>query len=127
MHRYVIAGEHVTDVPSLCCAFERAVGAADGGWGSGLQCFDDRLFGGYGMEHPCEVIWERSDISRRALDGQALAEWAAACLAAEDYLGDSGREWLEQARADGRAGLRTLFDEIIAMIESARWRRTARR
>lgn len=122
MRRYVISGEHITDVPSLCRAVERAVGGVEGSWGTGLQCFDDRLFGGYGMEHPCELIWERSDISRRALDAQALAAWAERLLAVGAYLDDSGREWLEQARADGQAGSRALFDEIVEMIQSVETR-----
>ena len=118
MHRYVIWGEHITDIPSLCRAVEQAVGGADDSWGTNLRCFDDRLFGGYGMEHPCELIWERSDMSRRALDADALAAWAAHRLAVADYLDDDGREWLVQARADGQAGARALFDEIVEMIQS---------
>ena len=61
MHRHVVSGRHITDVPSLCRAFERAAEAAEGSWGTTPYCFDDRLFGGFGLEHPCGVIWEGAE------------------------------------------------------------------
>ncbi|MBL9103221.1 MAG: hypothetical protein JNL82_19905 [Myxococcales bacterium] len=119
MVRVEIDGARVTDVPSLCRAFEAAVGAPPGSWGSTLFCFDDRLFGGFGLEHPCEVIWRDSEVSRGALDGRALAAWAAGQLAAPDcFVDDAGRQWLERTIADGEAGRRTLFSEIVDSLES---------
>lgn len=70
------------------------------------------------MDHPCTLTWQRSDVSRRVFDARALAEWATRRLAAGDYLDEQGRAWLLRAQADGRAGTRTLFDEIVDMIES---------
>jgi len=52
------------------------------------------------------------------LDGRARAVWGADCLAPGDYLNDRGRQWLEQAIADGEAGRRTLFAEIVETLES---------
>ncbi len=115
---YVISGEHIRDIPSLCRALEHAVDGEKDSWGWTLGCIHDRLYGGFGMDHPCTLTWQRSDISRRVFDARALANWAARCIAAGDYLDEEGHAWLIQAQADGNAGKRTLFDEIVETIES---------
>lgn len=115
-HHYEISGEHIKDIPSLCRALERAVGGAEDSWGWTLDCIEDRLYGGFGMDHPCTLTWQRSDLSRRIFDARALAEWATRRLAAGDYLDEQGRAWLTQLQADGRAGRRTLFDRIIELL-----------
>lgn len=118
MQRVVVRGLYIVDIATLCREFERAVGAAAGSWGRTLFCFDDRLFGGYGLVHPCVVVWESSQSSRNALDSEALALWARERLDASDPLDAEARAWLEQAYADGLAGTRDLFAVIVDALQT---------
>lgn len=116
--RYVVDGAMVRDLKSMCEAFALAVAAPRGYFGFDLQSFDDCLFGGFGLEAPCVIVWRNASASRVALDGRALARACEDALTRRQFLDDEGGRWLYQAMEDGLAGRRTLFDEVVGMITS---------
>ncbi len=61
MKQYFIEGKNIQDIQSMCNAFAKAVNAANGYFGNSLQSFDDCLFGGFGLEAPCEIMWRDSN------------------------------------------------------------------
>lgn len=68
VHEVRIDGAKVTNVLTMCCAFGEAVNGPGGSFGRNLDGLDDCLFGGFGLETPGVIVWENSEISRRAFD-----------------------------------------------------------
>jgi hypothetical protein len=115
---YTVDGASITDIASLCEAFARAVGAPIGSWGESLVAFDDRLFGGFGLVAPCEIIWEHSGLSRAHLDSEALVRYCERGLETGNHEDDDRRRWFLDTKAKAEKGERTLFDEVLAGISS---------
>lgn len=106
------------DIGLLCAAFAEAVDAPNG-FGKDFQSFDDCLFGGLGLESPCEVIWRDHRKSRAALNCEAMAAWCRKGLAAPTQAGmDEGGRWFREALAKAEAGEYSLFDFIVETINS---------
>ncbi|NRY59256.1 barstar family protein [Clostridium beijerinckii] len=55
---YVLEGKNIYDLDSFFNEFAKAVNAPNGYFGRDLMQFDDCLFGGFGLEAPCEIICE---------------------------------------------------------------------
>ena len=98
--------------------FGEMVNGPGGYFGSSLQSFDDCLFGGYGLETPCEIRWVDSDASRISLGAECLASWARERLDQREYLDEEGRRWLVDTIQQAEAGTRTMFEEIVDGIRS---------
>jgi len=115
---YLVEGADITDLASLFAAFAKAVDAPDGYFGRCLRSFDDCLFGGFGLEAPCVIVWKNCAIAREALGSDALAFWCAERLAKRDYLDQMGKEWLLNTQRAAIRRERSLFDEVVDMLES---------
>ena len=131
MRTYYVEGKDITDVATMCEAFGRAVGAPRDYFGADIQGFDDCLFGGLKLlDTPCEIVWRDSDISRGNLDCDMLA---ADCLAMlDDHEIDSpsfqdGKQWAHDTLTKAKAGIYSMFDNVIEMIESVPERSSGRR
>lgn len=72
---YVLEGKNIYDLDSFFREFAKAVNAPNGYFGRGLMQFDDCLFGGYGLEAPCEIIWKDSNLSKEKLNSNMLREY----------------------------------------------------
>lgn len=57
-----------------------------------LQSFDDCLFGGFGLEAPCEIIWINSDFSRDYLNDKMLEEYYEDILRKNKILTEEGKK-----------------------------------
>jgi len=82
---------------SLFQEFARAVEAPKNYFGKCFNSFDDCLFGGFGLESPCEIIWEESDASKQAMNSKALEAYCS--LLIENSLTlhkagfEEGKDW----------------------------------
>jgi RNAse (barnase) inhibitor barstar len=118
-----IDGNDFDDLTGFFCAIGEAVNGPGGYFGATLQGFDDCLFGGFGLEAPCTITWLHSKRSRATLGPRALARQCAESIAAIDTDPDAqafaaGRAALVEMLALAERGERTLFDEIVTLIES---------
>ncbi len=99
-----------------------AVNAPDNYFGKCLQSFDDCLFGGFGLESPCQIIWIDSDYSKQKLDCKMLAEYYQDILEASDYLNEEGfeegKERVLETIKSARKGEISMYDVIIETINS---------
>jgi hypothetical protein len=55
--------------------FSKMVNNESGYFRKDLDAFDDCLFGGYGLEKSCSIIWDNSSESKKILDYEALLNW----------------------------------------------------
>ncbi|WP_171166756.1 barstar family protein [Streptomyces sp. I05A-00742] len=67
---YHLDGRYVTDEPGLHLALGEAVNGPGGYFGGCLAALDDCLGGGFGATAPFTLVWEHSDVARRALGRQ---------------------------------------------------------
>ena len=122
MNIYALNGKNITDLQSLFKEFGRAVNAPNGYFGKCMNSFDDCLFGGFGLESPCEIIWNDSEFSKGALNCVALENYCLSVIENSPYLHkegfEEGKEWAYATLAAARSGDRTLFDEVVEMIRS---------
>ncbi len=122
MNNYVLNGSNIESLDSLYSEFAKAVDAPDGYFGMCFQSFDDCLFGGFGLESPCVVIWENSDHSRKAMDSKALENYCLSIIEntnSQNTVGsEEGRKWLYTTLAAAREKKKTLFDEVVETIKS---------
>jgi hypothetical protein len=99
-----------------------AVNGPGGYFGLSMQAFDDCLFCDFGLETPSQIVWTHSQLSRQALDSAQLAAWCQERLAEmaieNDQDFETGRAWLIRTLAAAEQGTRSLFEEIVEMIES---------
>ncbi len=120
---FTIDGRDVADLPAFFCAIGEAINGPGGYFGSGMTQFDDCLFGKFGLEAPCRIVWKNSKVSMGVLDAQTLArhceegiEWIDAQEDAHDFA--EGRAWFVETLALATNGQRTMFDEIVSTIRS---------
>jgi hypothetical protein len=128
---FTIDGADIVDYSSFLCAIGEAVNGPGGYFGLSEMAFDDCLFGGFGLEAPCKIIWKNSALSRHRLAGAELArqcEEAIEWIDRQDdpQLFEEGRASCVETLELARRGERTLFDAIIANIESVPVRHLSR-
>ncbi|WP_010681008.1 barstar family protein [Acetivibrio cellulolyticus] len=137
---YIIEGKNIYDLHSCFKEFAKAVNAPNGYFGSGMNQFDDCLFGGFGLEAPCKIIWKNSSLSKQRLNCKMLRNY----YKREKYLYEKEliiemKELLEHGRKDASVedcfsytaiqyskhmieraeiGELDLFDEIVNTIRS---------
>ncbi|WP_444995546.1 barstar family protein [Aliikangiella sp. IMCC44359] len=107
---------------SLCDEFASAVNAPDGYFGDNFQSFDDCLFGGFGLESPCNIIWKYSADSKKYLGCKMLEAYC------EDILDNNpdihgpdfkeGKAWCLDTLKKVKLGERDFYDEVIDTINS---------
>ncbi|WP_196160482.1 barstar family protein [Reinekea sp. G2M2-21] len=122
MNNYVLNGKRITDLDSLYAEFGRAVNAPEGYFGKSFDSFDDCLFGGFGLESPCKIIWENSAHSKDAMNSKALEKYCMSVIESSPFLHqeghEEGKEWAYSTLRAAQAGSRTLFDEVVESIRS---------
>ena len=122
MNKYILNGKNIKDLDSLYAEFARAVKAPKGYFGKCMQSFDDCLFGGFGLEAPCEIIWEHSENSKELLDSDKLIEYCEDIASFNPYIYEPSHEqaakWLEETLSSAKEKHKCLFDEIVETIES---------
>ena len=126
MKIYTIDGNRITSLSELYFEFARAVDAPNGYFGKCLQSFDDCLFGGFGLETPCIIVWKNSKVSRTALNSAALVEICLALMnsSINEPGMEEGKSWILTTFAEAQWGRKTLFDEVVDLIESVPSRAT---
>ena len=131
MTKYLIDGTQIIDSSSLCDEFARAVNAPNGYFGKDLQSFDDCLFGGYGLETPCEIVWQASAVTRGHLGSAALLSHCQKLLDESAELETAsfkeGKDWVVSSIEKARAGELTLFDVFVDSIRSVEERSQGKR
>lgn len=135
MRKYTIRGKSIHDIKSLCDEFARVVDAPRGYFGRNLFTFDDCLFHpAYGLETPCEVIWEDHHLSQKGLDASMLASYCQDTLkefegmdAEEEAQHAEGIAYCKQILAQAESGEKTMFDEVLETLESVTSRSQERR
>jgi RNAse (barnase) inhibitor barstar len=122
MHIYIVNGKNITDLETLYREFGRAVNAPDGYFGRSFHSFDDCLFGGFGLESPCEIVWEDSDYSKHAMDSKALEDYCISVIESSPFLHkegfEEGKEWAYTTLKAAKSGSKTLFDHVVETIRS---------
>lgn len=120
---YVIDGKNIVDFDSLFKEFARAVNAPNGYFGRCLQSFDDCLFGGFGLEAPCKIVWKNSSISRQYLDSIMLEKYYEEIYRKEiledgSYITEEGKEYVIKTIESAKKGEKNMFDEVVEFIMS---------
>ncbi|NOW05194.1 barstar family protein [Clostridium beijerinckii] len=137
---YALEGKNRYDLDSFFNEFAKAVNAPNGYFGRDLMQFDDCLFGGFGLEAPCEIIWKESNLSKEKLDCNMLREYyEIERINCEKGLVNELKELHEGGRKDAKEdecffydmlniskymiekaenGEMTMFDEIVETIKS---------
>lgn len=122
MNEYIIDGRNIEDIKTLCSEFASAVDAPENYFGKDFQSFDDCLFGGFGLDSPCTIIWKHSKESRRVMDSQMLIEdcedTLANCPDIHKEGHEEGKEYTLSILEKARLGELTYFDEIVDAISS---------
>ena len=122
MNKYILNGKSITDLESLCAEFGRAANAPEGYFGKSFDSFDDCLFGGFGLESPCKIIWKDSGYSKHAMSCKALEEYCMSVIENSPFLHkegfEEGNEWAYSTLQAAQSGSRTLFDEVVEIIRS---------
>ncbi|WP_051621022.1 barstar family protein [Paenibacillus sp. UNC451MF] len=77
VNTYTLNGDKIWSLESLFKEFAIAVNAPNNYFGTNLTQFDDCLFGGFGLEAPCVIIWENHEISKQHLDSKKLLEYCS--------------------------------------------------
>ncbi len=75
MKRYDLDGNRITGLASFFEVFAEMVNGPGGYFGQNMTGWNDCLYGGYGMEYPCEIFWNNSEQSRKYLDKQCRLEY----------------------------------------------------
>lgn len=120
---YVIEGKNIVDLDSLFKEFARAVNVQNRYFGRCLQSFDDCLFGGFGLEAPCEIVWKNSSTSRLHLDNIILEKYyeeiyRKEILESESYITEEGKEYVIKTIENAKKGEKKMFDEVVGLITS---------
>lgn len=122
MNTYILNGRNINNLDTLYKEFARSVNAPDGYFGKCLQSFDDCLFGGFGLESSCEIIWNDSEFSKQAMDCKALENYCFEVIKNCPFLNEEGfeggKEWAYTTLSVAKSGDRALFDEVVEMIYS---------
>lgn len=119
MKQYILEGNNFNDLSSFFVAFGKMINGEGGCFGKNMESFDDCLFGGYGMENPCTIIWKNSSLSKKYLGHEALFNWCQEQIDKKRYLDDDGFNYLASQREQAKNMLGpTLFDQIVDYIKS---------
>lgn len=88
-------------------------------FGTSLQSFDDCLFGGFGLQNPCRIIWENIEYSRENLGFIVYADWCRSQISNKEFLDQEGLDYLMSEEKKARAGKgSTMFEILVDMIKS---------
>ncbi|MCX7748968.1 MAG: barstar family protein [Clostridia bacterium] len=98
---YTIDGAKVYDLDTFLAEFAKAVNAPNNYFGNDLLGFDDCLFGGFGLEAPCKIIWKNSNLSKQRLNSEMLRAYyeREKNLYEEGLVGEL-KEFIEHGRTD---------------------------
>jgi RNAse (barnase) inhibitor barstar len=112
-------GDSFKDLGGFFVAFGKMINGEGGYFGKDFGSFDDCLFGGYGMETPCTIVWQNSSASKKWLGHEAYYKWCQEQRDKKKYLDEEGFNYLTShiAQAKNNSG-RTMFDQIIDSIKS---------
>ncbi|WP_027625971.1 barstar family protein [Clostridium lundense] len=142
---YIFEGKNVYDLNSFFSEFAKMVNAPNGYFGRDLQSFDDCLFGGFGLEAPCKIIWKDSNISKQRLNSEIIREYyeenrkfyekelaneidelCKHSVNPDDYdpFAESGIKYSIEMIEKAKRGEITMFDEIVSTIQSVTRRAT---
>lgn len=119
MKRYTLDGMSILNFQGFLAEFGKMINGDGGYFGKDLESFDDCLFGGYGMDIPCEIIWNNSDFSKIHLGHDVFYLWCQESIDKGKYPDEDGLSFLKEAQK--RAGQNmgsTMFDEIVNRITS---------
>lgn len=111
-----IDGAAVSDFPALLCSLGEAINGPGGYFGLSLEALVDCLGRGFGVASSFVLQIESIDACANMLDGGALASWARARLAADDFFCDGGRQWLVNAELDGLEAENTLLNVVLESL-----------
>ncbi len=115
----VLDGNRIDSLAAFYCEFGEAVNGPGGYFGGSMLGFDDCLFGGFGLNGECRIVWRNSERSRRTLSSQALVAYLEAEYPRPFAEGcEMGEAWRKGTREAALSGERTLFEEMVAIIQS---------
>lgn len=114
----VLEGELVDSLSGFFCAIGEAVNGPGGYFGRSFHGFDDCLWGSYGLETPCTIVWRNADVARRVLDSQTLADECRYQLITGGFPDEDGAAWLRETLDLAVRGQRSMFDELAEAISS---------
>jgi RNAse (barnase) inhibitor barstar len=120
MKQYILDGNSFKDLNGFFLVFGEMINGEGGYFGKSMESFDDCLFGGYGMENPCAIIWKYSSLSKVYLGHEALFNWCQEQIDKKRYIDEEGFNFLMSQREQAKNTLGpTLFDQIADYIKSA--------
>lgn len=123
MRKYILDGDKFDHLDGFFVTFGEMINGPDGYFGKNMASFDDCLFGGFGMESPCIIIWKNSSRSKIALGYEASYKFYKNQIDDKKYLDSDGLKFLELQveKAMEHRGA-TLFDQIVDQINSVEQR-----
>jgi|LauGreDrversion4_2_1035121.scaffolds.fasta_scaffold77997_3 RNAse (barnase) inhibitor barstar len=123
MKQYIFDGSSFKDLDGFFVEFGKMVNGDGGYFGRTLDSFDDCLFGGFGMENPCVIIWQNCSFSKMRLGHDILFNWCKERIQKKEYLDEDGLNYLtsRQEEAKNLVGP-TMFDVIVEGIKSVEQR-----
>ncbi|HET9239217.1 MAG TPA: barstar family protein [Oligoflexus sp.] len=117
MKTYKLSGHNIKSLGDFFREFAEMVGVEY--FGHNIQSFDDCLFGGYGLQSPCEIHWHDSELSAKYLDHQCLAAWCQEVLKRNDFPDEDSRREVEKILDEASARERTIQELLIENMRSA--------
>ena len=128
MREYHLDGLKIDSLKNLFIEFANMVhGRTDlgkqygqeGYFGNNIESFDDCLFGGFGLENPCRIIWQSSEKSRFFLGHKAYLDYCDSAIKNKDYIDEDGLKYLMKDRELAAAGKgQTVFSLLVDSIKS---------
>ena len=123
MKQYILNGKKFNDLDGFFVEFGKMVNGDGGYFGRNLDAFDDCLFGGFGMENPCVIIWQNCSVSKMRLGHDILLNWCQERIHKKEYLDEDGLKYLTARQEDAKNLVGpTMFDVIVEGIKSVEQR-----
>lgn len=119
MKRYEFNGNKFKELESFFTLFGEMVNGKGGYFGKDFHSFEDCLFGGYGLDTPCEIVWKDSDWSKSILGHACYAGWCQTQIQLGEYPDDNARHNLKESLqlAVKKQGT-TMFDLLVDSIKT---------
>lgn len=121
----------IYDLTSFLEEFAKSINAKNNYFGHDLMQFDDCLFGNFGLETPCKIIWENSSYSKNYLSSKMLEEyyteqkilWQEGIIKEIEMKQDTSFSedmimMFDDKIEAAKSGELNMFQEIIEIIES---------
>lgn len=123
MKKYILDGKNFKDLNGFFVEFGRMINGEGGYFGQNLDAFDDCLFGGFGMENPCVIIWQNCSVSKMCLGHEILFNWCQERIDNMEYLDEDGLKYLTSRQEEAKKLVGpTMFDVIVEGIKSVEQR-----